>query len=267
MRGDEQSHYIVGSHTNNNILVIDMSKNNRSKKNRNAERGNETMKVPAGGSVIITRGPRMNQPRITTVDTQVGRKFIVRNTELLHGTSTAALGIVSTTRIAIATNQSGWLNFVSSAFSKYRWIHVKLIYIPIVPSTTTGQVVLGFGYDFTDNAVTTIENAQRAYNSVTTPVWGGFDGVNSMNKYSKTRGSGEVSLLLDVNRLGSGNGPTYYRYVGVSNFTLLSNPDKNFYAPAYVNVTTGGGLAQAVGNLFIEYEVELIEPIDPNSNL
>lgn len=243
----------------------------RNRKNKNAakrEKDNDVMRAPAAGSVIISRGvSRRNQPRIDTVDTSTGRKIVVRNTELCHGVSTVALGGFSVTRLTVAPNiTSGWLHYVAAAFSKYRWVHCKFIYIPIVPTTTNGQVIFALGYDFTDAAITTTENAQRAYRSITSPVWGGYDGVNAMNRYDERRGPGEVSLNLDVKRLGGPTGLSFYRFTSFTNFPALSNVDKNIYAPAYLDVVTSGGTALGVGNLFIEYIIELIEPINPSTN-
>jgi hypothetical protein len=220
----------------------------------------EIVEVPSAGTQIVSRRPYPPKIVTTSISTHV------RNTELVFGVSTAAVGAFVSTRIPLNANFPSWLAGIAANFSKYRWHFLKFIYIPIVPTTVTGQVVLSLGYDFIDNAPASISAAQQYFNSVTAPVWAGYNGANELNTYSKVKTPGSVCVVVDNTRLGGPSGDAFYRFANGGNFGGYSGQDKNIYCPGYLDVSTAGGLALGVGNLFIEYTVELIEPINPTAN-
>lgn len=219
--------------------------------------------APSAGGVIVRRG--VNPPRIISQ----GMSTFVRNTELLSTVGTAALGAFGNARGNLIAGNLTWLSVLAQGFNKWRWHFVKLIYIPTVPSTTLGQVVLSFGYDVVDTQPTTLVQAQQAYNSVNCPVWAGFDGSSDLNRYTRDRSPGSVSLQLDCNRLGGATGDNYYRFTTNVTLATFSAQERNIYVPAFVDISTANGAAAAgsVGNLFIEYEVELVEPVAQVLNL
>lgn len=222
--------------------------------------------APVAGGSIITRTP--TGPRLYSNPSGKSSGHFVQNCERFVGVSTAALGAFFTQRVYLHPGQPNWLGGISGSFSKYRWHFLKLTYIPICPATTPGLFVMGLGYDMADLVPTTTEIAQSAALSVTTPVWGGFNGSNDLNKYTVSKTPGAVSIVVDVNRLGGASGLSYYRTINRVNFAALSNWDKNFYSGAYVDCTVEGGVTgvSGVGHLFMEYIVELIEPIASAAN-
>lgn len=224
----------------------------------------ETITAPAAGSVIINR--RNNGPSIYSKSTNNISGHFVKNCERLAGISTVALGAFFTQRLALHPGRLGWLSTLSPAFSKYKWHFLKIIYIPICPTSTSGLFIGGLGYDFADNAPTTSVQAQQANRSVTSPVYGGFNGAHELNSYTKQRTPGAVSIIVDVDHLGGATGQTYYRNITEVNLGLVSPAERNFYAGAYIDASVEGGLALAVGHLFLEYVVEFIEPISPAVN-
>nr|WRQ65843.1 structural protein [Tolivirales sp.] len=220
------------------------------------------VKVPIAGTSIVERigrGPIMRS---------LGMRTEVRNCELITTISTIALGVFNTNRDALGPFNKPWLSGVASSFSKWRWIFCKYVYIPVCPTTTAGQVVLGLGYDFADNAPGSLQDAQAKFRSVTSPVWAGFDGSSDLNRYTKGRSPGSVSVEVDVNRLGGTPGDPWFRFANSGNFAGYANTDKNIYCPGYLDVSTAGGGATTtiVGNLFVEYIIELIEPIVAANN-
>lgn len=212
--------------------------------------------APSAGSTIVHRvaiPPKINS---------LGRSTFVRNTELLTTIQTVALSAYNTNRGNLIPGNLTWLTGLAANFSKWRWRYLKLIYVPVCPTTTVGQVVMGLGYDQADVIPTTLAQVQQYYESVTAPVWAGFDGSSELNTYTNKKVPGAVCLELDVNRLGGATGPTFYRYITQGNVAPQSATDRNMFVPAYVDISTiGGTVLTLVGNLFCEYVIELVEPI------
>lgn len=215
----------------------------------------ETITAPVAGSMIVKR--TSIPPRMSTL----GRSTFVRNTELLTTVATVAAGAFNTTRGRLAPGPLTWLGSLAANYSKWRWNFLKIIYVPVCPSTTTGQIVMSLGYDQTDLAPTTLVQAQQAFESVTSPVWAGFNGTNELNTYSAGKSPGSVCINVDVARLGGPTGASFYRYINNNNLIALTDVEKNIFVPGHVDISSAGGVALVVGNLFFEYVVELIEPV------
>lgn len=232
--------------------MIVNTKRKRTKKIRRDE--STKIVVPAAGGVIVRRG------RLPPQISNKGQSTFVRNTELGVLVGTAALGAFLNARFNLVPGNLNWLSGIAGSYNKWRWHFLKVMYIPIVPTTTPGQVTLAFGYDVADAVPTSIIQTQQMYNSVSSPVWAGYEGTSDMNTYLPVRGPGAVSLLLDVTRLGGPTGDAYYRFANNTSLAAYEPEERNIYVPAYVDISTSGGLAASVGDLFIEYIVEFIEP-------
>lgn len=224
-----------------------------------------TTTVPASGGMIIRR--RATGPVITT---RIGRNpgHHVRNCERIFGASTAALGAFISSRVFIYPGVFPWLLGPSQSFSKYKFHFLKFIYIPISTSTQAGHLCLGLGYDGSDLAPTSMQLAQQAHKAVTAPIWAGFNGSDELSKFSKDRGAGSVSIVVDVDKLGGPSGQSYFKTISSGNFNILSTQDRNFYSGVYLDISLEGGSTgiAAAGHVFAEYDVELIEPIAPSVN-
>nr|QBZ68812.1 coat protein [Beet black scorch virus]QBZ68818.1 coat protein [Beet black scorch virus]QBZ68828.1 coat protein [Beet black scorch virus] len=223
----------------------------RNKGGRKTRMSDETVRAPAAGGVI-QRTPGI-PPRIrsTTIGTRVS------NTELLAGVNVAAAGAFSVVGAGLFPSNLGWLNGIASNYSKFRWLSIKLIYIPIVPTTTAGAMTMALSYDPADATPTSFQQVQQMYNSITAPVWAGFDGA-TVQLLGDCPTTGAVCIDVDVNRFGF----TWYRYATLAAITALTANDRNLYIPSVCNVATSGGSAATnVGNLMIKYSIELIEPI------
>lgn len=210
--------------------------------------------APAAGGIILRHG---NYPIFRSSGD--GFSTVVCNTEPLNNVITAVGGVFATTRNQVAPFACTWLAGISTSYSKFKWRKVRIIYIPIVPTSTTGQIVMRLGYDYNDATVTSVVQAQIAYQSTTQPVWGGYEGSYLLNADSfPVPTSGSVYMDLDVERLEM----PFYPIVTVGTFNAAAAGIQNSYSPAYVDVTTSGGPATAtnIGTVFIKYEVELIEP-------
>jgi hypothetical protein len=215
----------------------------------------DVVTAPSAGSSIIRR--TVIPPKINTI----GRSTYVRNTELLSSIGTIALGAFNTSRGRLIPGNLTWLTGVASNFSKWRWHFLKIVYVPVCPTVTTGQVVMCLGYDATDVPPTTLVQAQSTFESVTAPVWAGFNGTSELNTYKPIKSPGAVCINVDVTRLGGATGDNYYRFITNTNIAAQTDVDKNIFCPGHVDISTAGGVALVVGNVFLEYVVELIEPI------
>jgi len=227
------------------------------KRKRNSGDGRSTsfvMEVPASGSGLYRRS-RMPNLRSTS------DSAMVDNCEVVNNVNTAALGAFATTRVPLHNAQPNWLAGVSGNFSKYRWRAARLIYIPSCPTSTPGSVVMNLGYDFSDTSPASLGAAQSNYRSVTSPQWGGYNGSELLDtNVRRPLPAGSVCLDLDINRMPLSWYPCVVSQAVFNGFTSVV---KNTYCPAYVDVSTLGGNATAtlIGNVFLHYVCELIEPV------
>lgn len=224
-----------------------------------ASNGSTTMvSAPSAGSALVRRAAQV--PRMLTS----GEATRVCNTEMISAI---------TNPLAFAQGDVymhpaffPWLKTVAAGFSKWRWIRLRFIYIPVCPTNTAGQLVLGLAYDVSDNAPTTSVQLQQAYKSVTSPVWAGFEGSALMNNMdARTQAfPGAVALDVDTARLGT----PYYRFQSNTDILAMSLPEQDVFVPGRIFFAREGGVATpvTVGNLFAQYEVELIEPVAPEMN-
>jgi len=155
------------------------------------------------------------------------------------------------------------VNAIAVSYSKFRFLKLRFIYIPQCPTTTSGEVVLSTGYDYLDPAPASVNNAQMSYGSVTSPLWAGAAGSCLLGIERRPIPDEAVVVDFDVNRFGYARGPAYYRYMTLAGFGALSPSDRNVYSPCYLDVSTVGGPAVGItaGTIFVEYEIELVEPI------
>lgn len=212
-----------------------------------------TATAPAAGSAIVNRG--RNMPRMTTN----GDSVIVQNTEVLRAFNTSA-AFALTTHPLIASNPT-WLRGVALNFSRYRWRRLRLIYVPACPTSTTGQIAMGLSYDASDPAASGIDQIQAMYHSVSGPFWAGFEGTGLLGGAQRSVASlpGAMAIEVDCDRIGQ----TYWRVLPITGYDSLGGSDKDVFLPVqlFVGRTGGPAIDVTAGNLFVQYEVELIEPI------
>lgn len=215
--------------------------------------------VPAAAGIIMRNVPR--GPKVVTS----GRSTFVTNTETLATISTSAA--FASTGYSLNPLSFTWLNGLASNYSKWRWVELKLQYIPACPTTTSGQFTMSLGYDTLDTAPATMAGAQSMYRAVTAPYWAGADGAKGLHSPGNTPGA--VDICLDTHNLGSGAGLTWYRYVSPATYVAASVSDRNIYCPAQFYFCHSGGptTAIAAGTIAAHYVIEVIEPIPSVLNL
>lgn len=206
--------------------------------------------VPAAEGAIVrlnARNPRMNT---------LGQSTFVTHTESFFSPATLAAGATSVNNSTMMPTNYPWLSGIAPSFSKWRWISLRFIYIPTCPTSTAGKLVLGTSFDFGDTSATTATQVQQTYHSTTSPVWAGFEGSSLLGQHNIRPTTGAVYLDVDVNRFDE----KFYKIMTFTPWNLLPGAEKAIYSPGQLIILTTGGNAFTIGDLFVQYCVELIEP-------
>jgi hypothetical protein len=184
--------------------------------------------------------------------------MIVSNSEELTQviSSSTANGFTSVT-VPLVPSQTNWLKGVASSFSKFRWIRLRVFYIPAVGTSISGRIAASLVYDGADLAPSSVSNIIAGFRATFGPVWAGQSGFDSSNPF--TGHSDMVHLDLDCSR----SAKRYYPYIGLAAYNALSSADKNIYNPATLLIGSDGiaGVSSTVGSFYLSYEVELLEPV------
>lgn len=234
------------------------SRRSRTRRNNGGNSRSSIAMAPSSGTSIVRRSPMT--PFLSTR----GESTIVRNTEAAVNVATTAAFTVTDIYMHPAFNP--WIATVAQNFSKFRYLSLRYIYIPSCPTTTAGTLVLGPTYDVTDNAPLTNGALQAAYHSVTTPYWAGYEGAPLLNSHMtpESRCPGAICVEIDVSRFGN----SFYRFQSSGDILAFSAPEQDVFVPGRLWIATNGGPAVAIGagTLFVQYDIELIEPITAAQN-
>lgn len=224
------------------------------KKNREQPGRGWSVRPPVSGGIVS----RQRIPRLNTR----GSSTIVSNTELALSIVQAAAGGFNTSGIPLIPSQFSWLAGISDLYSKFRFLKLDLIYIPKCPTSTPGIVAMALTYDRNDAGPGNRTAVSQCHKAVSFPPYAGFDGAMFLNsdKGSETA----ISVSLDVGRVDK----PWYATIGTVAFTALSPIDQNQFCPASWTQGNDSGAAVGVniGDLFVKYVVEFIEPINPTMN-
>lgn len=256
-------YYAGGRNTKEYLPAPKGGNGGKTKKNSRRTRANDgaglvyrPLVAPVAGSVIYSR-PRIPQFRSTQQST------IVCNTELVSNITQSAAGAFNFTAQPLIPSFGAWLASIADNYSKFRWLDCSIIYIPKCPTSTQGSVCMAIVYDAQDTVPTSRVQVSQCYQSITFPPYAGYGGASVLNH----KGNGGESLVstLDVNRVDK----RWYPTIGNAAFTALTSLDKNQYCPATALIATDGGAATgvAIGDIFMRYTIEFIEPINPTINI
>lgn len=142
-----------------------------------------------------------------------------------------------------------WLNGVSQAFSRFRWVRFRAWYSTTSGTSDRGDVSLGIMYDALDSTPQSMTEASALANSKTVPVW--------------SRSGPDTVLELDCSRLSKPLWP----YLAPEEALDLSPEDLVSYVPFWLLVSKQTSLnGQPVGRVYVQYEVELSDPIPSRMN-
>jgi len=190
--------------------------------------------------------------------TTVGRSVRVCNTEtFVPVAASATIGAFSSASVPLIPARFSWLGAVASSFSKWRWLRLRILYLPTVGTTTTGRVGICLGYDTNDTVPGNMDQIIAGNRATFGPVWAGQSGFDSSNPFAAR--SDMIHLDVDVNKFDK----PYYPYCTAVSFNAMSSTDKNIYSPAGIDLGLDnvGTALLTVGTLYASYEVELLEPV------
>lgn len=212
--------------------------------------------APVSGGIVT----RPAVPKFSSV----GDSTIVRNTEILFNVTLAAAGGFSTLNTPLQAGQPAWLAQIGDLYSKFRWRRLRIIYSPKCPTTTSGSVVMAFTYDRNDGAPVSRTQLAQSYKAINFPPYAGYDGASALNTPFKPN-PGAIYIDLDTTRMDK----PWYPTISTAAFAALAIIDQNQFCPATLVLAADGGpvAATPAGDIFIQYEIEFIEPINPTMNI
>lgn len=248
----------MATKTNKNTGTQRRQRNRR----RQRQRGNNvTTRVvipPASGGVIYSN-PSM--PNFRTY----GDSTIVRNTEVVSNVAfNAGAGLFSGFSDALIAELPGWLTQLADLYSKWRWRALTVIYIPSCPTSTSGRVAMCMSYDRNDAAATTVTQITQGYKAIVFPPYAGYEGAHVLNSGRNNNVAGAICMEVDITRFDK----MWYPTINGTAFSALATTIQNSYCPcSYVIGSDGGPAGAAAGNIYLKYEIEFIEPINPTMNV
>ncbi len=220
------------------------------KRRRIAPQARQVTAPSAGGAIRRMRIPKIVQNQ---------ERMIINHCEPILNPPGGAAGIFASTSTSLIPAAFPWLSGVAANFSRFKWHSLELVYIPVVPTSAPGEMAMGLIYDRQDTSPTTITQVETLFHSVSTPVWGGYEGspLLSMDRALHSC-PGAVCLSVDIPRLDY----NYYKFVTLAAFNALGANDQNLYAPATIFAATlGAGSTATQGRIYGRYRVELVDPI------
>jgi len=153
-----------------------------------------------------------------------------------------------------------WLKGVAQNFSTYRFTKLKVTYMPTCATTTEGNVVIAAGFDFTDF----FPSAQGGIKTAGFNTSIGTDsGLASFNPAVMGPAWQTTSIEVPAHQLVGDKKVIYSDADWLpSDTTTLAANMRNSFAPGYVQATvfTDSSPTQT-GKIFVEYEIELYNPI------
>jgi len=129
-----------------------------------------------------------------------------------------------------------WLAVTATSYDRYRFRKIKFTYIPLVPTSTSGRVGLGYDYDSSDSPPSTRQDFFSLTRHSEGPVWAPCTldiPVDSSIRFTNTHTTSD-SKLIDLGQL-----------------IVLTD-------------ATSATASSAIGDIICEYEVELLDPQQPS---
>lgn len=244
------------SDNNNKKVIVEFESSGTKARKLNSKqkmRIAQAVTAPSGAGYLIGTPAMRIETRSETTR--------VYNCEILQGFNTSALAVAVTQ--AMTPNPLAWLNGIAINFSKWKWVQLRYIYVPNCATSTPGAVTIGLQYDTNEAAPASRLQLSATRDSVSGPVWAGWEGATLLNSYQKTV-PGAMKVDCDVGRLQK----PWYPYITATNYGGLTAIDRNIYSPGQIVAITDGGPAVAVaaGTIYVQYVVDFIEPVSSAVN-
>ncbi len=219
-----------------------VSRNARRRRSNGNNSGRSAMQVPS----VFGQGLRGGAPRFMA---GAGPGVVrVNHREVL----TDVTGTSSFSSIAFGQNAGGstWLSGVAQNFSRFRWLDFRVHYSTVAGTSDRGDVSLGVIYDAWDSLPRDMSEASALANSVTIPVW-------------SSSGNSQCELRVDCSRTSK----SFYNYLALDEAKDMSPSDLATFVPFWLIVSKQTSLnGQLVGRVYVDYTVELSDPIPARLN-
>lgn len=181
-------------------------------------------------------------------------------------TTTLAVGSIAQSPLSFRLIPSfpPWLAGVASNFSKYKWLSLRIVYIPACPSTTQGSIHMGVVYDTSDvPSVTTLAQISSLQGYATGALWSGRAGAMCLAGSKAACPPDAIVTTVDVNRLEK----EYYSFRQSTGVPATADLAINV-VPATLIVAIDGTATtnNTIGHLHWVYTIQCLEPISAGSN-
>jgi len=215
------------------------------------------VKAPVASTVSITK----SMPQLNTVYDSTFVKNIENIATISCGSSYTG------TNLEAAPFEFPWLLGIAMSFSKFRWISLRIFYIPECSTTTAGITHMGLQYDHNDAAPASAATFSGLAGYTAGPVWSGYQAANALSSIGVNPSAGSIYISLDVTR----GQEKWYPVMTAATFTAQASPVSvaNSLSPARLVIGTTGGTpstATPTGLLYAQYVCELIEPVTSSLN-
>jgi hypothetical protein len=185
------------------------------------------------GATISSGQPIVNQQKSVRIRHQ---EYLG---DVISGSSTSYTTLLTYIMQPGDPNSFPWLSALASRYQRYKWHSITLQYISESPTSTTGAVVLGFDHNAAATTPSTKQQMMELQDSIRCNAWDGC----------ALAVSGSKDLLYT--NIGSvyPDGPTG------------SSADiKTFAGGVFWVGTTGVPATTTLGEIYVTYDVELINP-------
>lgn len=220
---------------------IDKSKNKKDEKknsssNRTPMNGSSRI-VSAPNALSISNLNKRNAPKMTTTK----RGMFINHSELISGVFLGAGAPTAYNAVKFSVNPGKfstfpWLATVATNYDKYVFRKLRLIYMPLVSTSTGGRVGICFDYDSSDATPNTRADFFNSTRHSESAVWAPLElnvPVDKVERFTNTHTSTD-SKLIDLGSF------------------------------SYMTDASTAAASSSVGDLICEYEVELLRPQPPS---
>ncbi len=176
---------------------------------------------------VAGMAPRFRAAR--GVYTVANREFVSD----IRGSITDALRVLEINAQPGIKTMFPWLSAIASTHQKYRFRKLQFNYVPVASASTNGRVTMAFAVDPLDPPVTSKQQLFQYHNSIEGSVWS------------------PMTLTLGKEL----NGQLFTRIGAVDNTDL-----KTYDLGRLIVATSNGSNNNVIGELFVDYEVELSIP-------
>lgn len=200
-------------------------------------RNNKRKEMARENSANRTSNAIVRRPKIPRVISD-GRVTTVRGSETIGQLGLGSAFAVSAVDLSpMGAGGSGvyglsgtWLGRQATLYNRYRYVSCRLRFVPFVPTSTPGRVVLSYNSDNDDTVPTTIAQVTQYQNAVEAPVWRDVS-TSYMPTHQKEF---VVTTAASANAAGLPSRPGVF----------------------VVGTDSGAGTSNSVGSLYLDYTVQ-----------